>query len=80
MFSFLAEHADGRTLPFLQYVATMAAVDAIQECADEALAEAAAAYRRAGAILEIAYGRHHPATTEARDSELAARARMQSLH
>jgi biotin--protein ligase len=44
MFSFLAEHADGRTLPFLQYVATMAAVDAIQECADEALAEAAAAH------------------------------------
>ena len=44
MFSFLATHADGRTLPFLQYVATMAAVDAIQECADEALAEAAAAY------------------------------------
>ena len=30
--------------PFLQYVATMAAVDAIQDCADEALAEAAAAH------------------------------------
>jgi len=44
MFSFLATHADGRTLPFLQYVATMAAVDAIQECADEVLAEAAAAH------------------------------------
>ena len=44
MFSFLATHAEGRTLPFLQYVATMAAVDAIQDCADEALAEAAAAY------------------------------------
>ena len=44
MFSFLATHADGRTLPFLQYVATMAAVDAIQDCADEALAEAAAAH------------------------------------
>ena len=44
MFSFLAEHADGRTLPFLQYVATMAAVDAIQDCADEALARAAAAH------------------------------------
>ena len=44
MFSFLATHAEGHTLPFLQYVATMAAVDAIQECADEALAEAAAAY------------------------------------
>ena len=44
MFSFLATHADGRTLPFLQYVATMAAVDAIQDCADEVLAEAAAAH------------------------------------
>ena len=44
MFSFLASHADGRTLPFLQYVATMAAVDAIQDCADEVLAEAAAAH------------------------------------
>ena len=56
-----------------------AAVD-VSSSAAVALAEAAAAYRRAGAILEIAYGRHHPATTEARDSELAARARMQSLH
>ena len=32
-FSLLARHAEGRTLPFLQYVATMAAVEAIQDAA-----------------------------------------------
>ena len=43
MFSLLARHPDGRTLPFIQYVATMAAVDAIQEAADQALVDAGVA-------------------------------------
>ena len=40
MFSLLTTHKEGRTLPFLQYIATMAAVEAIQEAADVAMAEA----------------------------------------
>ena len=40
MFSFLTPHAEGRTLPFLQYVATMAAVEAIQDVADDAMTTA----------------------------------------
>ena len=46
MFSLLTTHPEGRTLPFLQYIATMAAVDAIQEAADDALARASPAFRR----------------------------------
>ena len=38
MFSLLTRHTQGATLPFIQYVGTMAAVEAIQEAADEALA------------------------------------------
>ena len=63
MFSFLATHADGRTLPFLQYVATMAAVDAIQDCADEVLAEAAAAHDER---VEAANAASLPATSASR--------------
>jgi|TARA_B110000967_G_scaffold196758_1_gene227735 biotin--protein ligase len=44
LFSFSTTHTVGATLPFLQYVATMAAVDAIQEGADAAIAAAAAEY------------------------------------
>ena len=44
MFSFVTEHTKGTTLPFLQYVATMAAVDAIQECADKSIENAVSAY------------------------------------
>ena len=40
MFSLLTTHKEGRTLPFLQYIATMAAVEAIQEAADAAMVEA----------------------------------------
>ena len=61
MFSFLTEHHEGRTLPFVQYVATMAAVDAIQECADEALdaaaAELAAAARTPDRVAPLRFRR-----------------------
>ena len=57
MFSLLARHPDGRTLPFIQYVATMAAVDAIQEAADQALVDAGVAgagFRRgAGRTVDV---------------------------
>lgn len=48
MFSLLTRHREGRTLPFIQYVATMAAVDAIQESADDALVAAGARGHRRG--------------------------------
>ena len=48
MFSLLTRHREGRTLPFVQYVATMAAVDAIQESADDALVAAGAKGHRRG--------------------------------
>ena len=48
MFSLLTRHREGRTLPFIQYVATMAAVDAIQESADDALVAAGAKGHRRG--------------------------------
>ena len=48
MFSLLTTHTEGRTLPFLQYIATMAAVEAIQEAADHAVSEARAAAAAAG--------------------------------
>ena len=70
MFSFLATHADGRTLPFLQYVATMAAVDAIQDCADEVLAEAAAAHDER---VEAANAASLPATRAGRESRVGFR-------
>ena len=40
MFSLLTTHKEGRTLPFIQYIATMAAVESIQEAADAAMTEA----------------------------------------
>ena len=48
MFSLLTRHREGRTLPFIQYIATMAAVDAIQEGADDALIAAGAKGHRKG--------------------------------
>jgi biotin--protein ligase len=48
MFSLLTRHREGRTLPFIQYIATMAAVDAIQEGADDALIAAGANGHRKG--------------------------------
>ena len=48
MFSLLTRHREGRTLPFVQYVATMAAVDAIQESADDALVAVGAKGHRWG--------------------------------